>query len=252
MESISPEPAEWFARKQGHISGFLRGHTGGSVLPHGKMDVACLHRWPVRFASAFLQEWGSFAIIEFRHWCCFPQKQNEAFLLSEKLGGDVQPVVDETRYPNILMNALWDSGGSHSSLTWSSVSISPGKVPSGNKYLCVIDLSFHMHRSQNNAANTAILSPGLCKWDWAELLFPACPFSADPWRFPKKVPQSSSTFCCSSDIQLLSVFSLRRVSGIFQALSDNHVVLLIQKSSTPCSRGVNSGPRKLLQDWKEK
>lgn len=118
--------------------------------------------------------------------------------------------------------------------------------------MCVIDLSFHMHRSQNNAANTAILSPGLCKWDWAELLFPACPFSADPWRFPKKVPQSSSTFCCSSDIQLLSVFSLRRVSGIFQALSDNHVVLLIQKSSTPCSRGVNSGPRKLLQDWKEK
>lgn len=45
-------------------------------------------------------------------------------------------------------------------------------------------------------------------------------------RFPKMVPhssKSSSSFCCSSDSQLLSVFLLRRVPEIFQALSGNHV-----------------------------
>lgn len=39
LGSISPE----FAGKQGHVSGFLRGHTEGSVLPHGQIDAACLH-----------------------------------------------------------------------------------------------------------------------------------------------------------------------------------------------------------------
>lgn len=32
---ISPEPAEWFAGKQGYVSVFLRVHTAGSVLSHG-------------------------------------------------------------------------------------------------------------------------------------------------------------------------------------------------------------------------
>lgn len=178
----------------------------------------------MRFASAFLQEWVWFADDEFKCWCCFPQKQNEAFLLSDEVGGDVQPVADVTNHTNILMNVVWDSDGSQVSDLGAQWASSLEGCFLEKKYLYVTDWSFHTHRSQKNTVNTAILSPGLYRWDWAELLFSACPFSADPLRFPKMVPQSSSTFFCSSDSQkLLSVFSRGRVPGIFQALSDNHV-----------------------------
>lgn len=226
------KPCHWAEKKSLHV--LWEGWKAGTCLrffegTHWRKCVAymccMLHRWHERFACVFLQEWLLFAVVEFKHWCCFPRKQNEPFLLSEEVGGGVQPLADVMNHTNILMNVVWDSDGnwSHTSLTWSSVSIFPEKVPSGEKYIYLIDLPFHTHRSPKNTASTAILSPELYKWGWAEFLFSACSYSADPLRFPQMVPQPSSSFFCSSDSQLLGVFLLRKVPGIFQALSDNRV-----------------------------
>lgn len=69
------------------------------------------------------------------------------------------------------------------------------------------------------------------------------------------VPQSSNSFYCRSGSQPLSGFLLRRVPGLFRALSDNCVgggCSLIQESSTHSRGGVDSAPRLELWNWKEK
>lgn len=220
LGSISPE----FAGKQGHVSGFLRGHTEGSVLPHGQIDAACLH---VAWEICLCFSTGMSTVC-----CCWIQT---LMLLSSET---------EWAFP-----AFWRGGRGCSAAGWHdephkhfnecclgqwwhlkshflNLELSehfPWKGAFWRKYIYVTDLPFHTHRSPKNTASTAIVSPGLYKWDWAEFLFSACPYSADPLRFPQMVPQSSSNFSCSSDSQLLSVFLLRRVPGIFQVLCNNRV-----------------------------
>lgn len=201
LRTISPEPAEWFARKQGHVSGFWSGplkevlhvYTGG--------------RWDL-------------PLLFYRTECCLLLLNSniDAAFLRNRMRLSCFLRRWEGIHTNILMNVVWDSGGSHSFLTWSSVSIFPEKVPSGKKVRIHHRLRLshtQVPKEHSKYRNTQPRALQM-RLRWASLF--CLPFFCWPfWGFQKWIPNPMAVSVVAAIANLL-----RRVPGIFQA-SDNHV-----------------------------
>lgn len=149
-------------------------------------------------------------------------------------------------HTNILMNVVWDSGGSHSFLTWSSVSIFPEKVPSGKKvhiHHRLILSHTQVPKEHSKYSNTQPRALQM-RLRWAS--FFCLPFFCWPfWDFQKWIPNPVAVSVVAV-IANCSVFSyweeyleyFRLLTAMWAMGAPN------SESSTPSSRGVNSASKR--------